>query len=330
LDAARIQAGRRLDLALALIDEQDGLAAAELAREACALAPGFAEAHFVLGQALELLGAAEASEAYRAYLEREPQDRLGANLRLTLMGERAAPERLPAAYVKELFDQAAATFEQKMRDKLGYRGPELLWSLLAGHRHCLPAQPALLDLGCGTGAAGEVFAQLGGRMDGLDLSPKMIAKARGKGLYGDLWAADLLEETGAAAKQYDLLLAADVFNYIGDLSPALAACWRRMKPGALLLFTLEAQPQDAARAPFDLGPGQRYRHDPAVVRAWLASSLLEILSVESAVLRQEKRQPVECWLFLARRPTAECLGDPREPGSWLSALPSGGRGGAQR
>ena len=318
MDRAAIQAGRRLDLALALIDEQDGLAAAELAREACALAPGFAEAHFVLGQALELLGAAQASkaaQAYRAYLEREPQDRLGANLRLTLLGERAAPERLPAAYVKALFDQAAATFEEKMRSKLGYRGPELLWSLLASHRHCLPARPALLDLGCGTGAAGELFVQLGGRMDGLDLSPKMIAKARRKGLYGELWAADLLEETETADRQYDLLLAADVFNYIGDLSPALAACWRRMKPGALLLFTLEAQPQDAARAPFDLGPGQRYRHDPAVVRAWLASSLLELLSLESGVLRQEKRQPVECWLFLARRPVAGRLDDPCEPES---------------
>ena len=318
MDRAAIQAGRRLDLALALINEQDGLAAAELAREACALAPGFAEAHFVLGQALELLGAAQASkaaQAYRAYLEREPQDRLGANLRLTLLGERAAPERLPAAYVKALFDQAAATFEEKMRSKLGYRGPELLWSLLASHRHCLPARPALLDLGCGTGAVGELFVQLGGRMDGLDLSPKMIAKARSKGLYGELWAADLLEETETADRQYDLLLAADVFNYIGDLSPALAACWRRMKPGALLLFTLEAQPQDAARAPFDLGPGQRYRHDPAVVRAWLASSLLELLSLESGVLRQEKRQPVECWLFLARRPVAGRLDDPCEPES---------------
>jgi predicted TPR repeat methyltransferase len=302
LDAARIQAGRRLDLALALIDEQDGPAAAELAREACALAPALAEAFFVLGQALELCASPEAAGAYRDYLALDPEDRMGATARLVLLGEESAPERLPRAYVKELFDQASASFEQKMRGKLGYRGPELLWSLLQPHRHLLPAHPELLDLGCGTGHAGEVFVQLGGVMDGIDLSPKMIAQARRKAVYRELRAGDILEQAQAPERQYDLLVAADVFNYIGDLSPVLAACAQRMKPGALLLFTLEAHPEGTAPKPFDLSPGQRYRHDPAVVRGWLSSALLEVMALESGVLRQEKRQPVEGWFCLAQRP----------------------------
>ncbi len=65
----------------------------------------------------------------------------------------------------------------------------------------------ILDLGCGTGLAGVAFKDVAALLDGVDLSPEMIEKARARKLYDNLIVGDIetaLEQTG----QYDLLLAA--------------------------------------------------------------------------------------------------------------------------
>jgi predicted TPR repeat methyltransferase len=307
----RAMAGRRLQVAQALMSEGDGEGAAELAREALELDPDWAEAWFLLGEALQSCGKTEAaSAAFRSYLERQPQDALGAGPRLALLGAGPTPGRLPPAYVKRLFDQIAPAFEAQLLGRLGYRAPALLWRLLQPHRGRLPEAPGILDLGCGTGLAGEVFRGLGGRLHGLDLSPAMLAQARAKRLYESLRSGDLLAPPPEDAERYDLLVAADVFNYLGDLSPAFHASALRLRPGGLLLFSVEAASLDPAAPPqaFALGPGQRYRHDIAALRAWLAGAGFHLLAQECGVLRRERREAVEGWLLLAELPRPEDSG----------------------
>ena len=57
---------------------------------------------------------------------------------------------------------------------------------------------AILDLGCGTGLAGLAFQPLAARLDGVDLSPAMIEKARARGIYDHLDVADLETRAGGA------------------------------------------------------------------------------------------------------------------------------------
>ena len=124
---------------------------------------------------------------------------------------------------------------RRWSDDLGYRGPALLFKAVLA-APCREREPAFfgraIDLGCGTGLAARAFAGLAGEIVGIDLSPRMIERARATGLYAELEVAEMLEglrrQPDASA---DLILAADVMVYVHDLVPLLArgrrACWRR-------------------------------------------------------------------------------------------------------
>ena len=72
-----------------------------------------------------------------------------------------------------------ADYDARMIGQLGYAAPQILRDLA---EMVMPGreQLAILDLGCGTGLAGAVFKPLAARLDGVDLSPAMIEKARAR------------------------------------------------------------------------------------------------------------------------------------------------------
>src|SRR4030081_3536802 len=100
------------------------------------------------------------------------------------------------AYVRALFDQYAPKFETALVDDLGYRGPALLFKAVLAARHVV-REPAFfkraIDLGCGTGLAATAFVRSVDHFIGIDLSPRMIERARATRLYAELEVADMLE-----------------------------------------------------------------------------------------------------------------------------------------
>jgi SAM-dependent methyltransferase len=88
------------------------------------------------------------------------------------------------------------------------------------------------DLGCGTGRTGAWLAQHGaGAIDGVDLTPEMLARARERGVYRELVEADVAA-TGLAADAYDLVVTSLVDEHLADLRPLYAEAARIAKPGA--------------------------------------------------------------------------------------------------
>ena len=58
-------------------------------------------------------------------------------------------------------------------------------------------------------------------LHGVDISPKMIEIAGKKGLYDALLSGDIhVVLNDLDRRSYDLIIAADVFTYIGDIRPA--------------------------------------------------------------------------------------------------------------
>lgn len=288
------------NLGQALAAQGDAAGALEPLARAIALAPRAPEPRLALAHARREAGDAEGARlAASEALSRAGHDAaIAAQARFLLaaLGQGDAPDRAPADYVRGLFDQFAGRFDAELEGRLGYRTPALLAAALT-EAGVLPNRALrVLDLGCGTGLSGLALAPFAARMEGVDLSPRMLALAEARGLYAGLHAADLLAFLPLHEGGWDLVAAVDVLNYLGDLGPALGMIAAALVPGGIAAFSVETG--DAV--PYALGEGMRYRHAPAHVAGLAQAAGLTILAQQPAVLRAEKGVPVAGTLFVLR------------------------------
>jgi predicted TPR repeat methyltransferase len=282
-------ADRRFAIAQELLARGDLAGAADLLVQAIEAAPRFASAWFALGELREKLGSRdEAIAAFQQVCALDPEDRLGAGLHLVRLGA-LPPGDMPAAYVRALFDQFAPRFEATLSDSLGYRGPQLLHDAIAA-ACAAEGRPmrfdTMLDLGCGTGLAGAAFRPLVRELAGVDLSERMVERARAKNIYDRLATGDLVQFLQAEAhngRRYGLILAADVFIYLAWLPSVVAAAARALAPGGFIAFTVETHAGDDVI----LGEKLRYQHGAAHVRTAVAGAGLRLLELNDAWARQE-------------------------------------------
>ncbi len=269
-------------------------------RRAAALSPGEPEPPLALAHALRQLGQREeAVRAARAALAAAGERPIAAEARFLLaaLGAESPPDRAPATYVRDVFDRYAPRFDADLTGTLGYATPAALAALLERAGAAKDGRAEALDLGCGTGLSGVALAPFAARIEGVDLSPRMLEAARARDLYAALYEADLLAFLPARAASFDLVFAADVLNYLGNLAPAFAGAAVALRPGGRLAFSVETAKADAV----ELGEGLRYRHPPAHVAALLEAAGFTVEAREDAVLRQERGAPVKGVLFVARR-----------------------------
>jgi predicted TPR repeat methyltransferase len=301
LSSGDMIADRRFDFARDLQLKGDLVAAADLLLQATELAPRFASAWFTLGEIRQQLGEREAAiSGFRKAQAADPDDRHGAGLRLTLLG--AAPlAAMPQAYVRALFDQYASKFESALVDDLGYRGPALLFKAVLAARAAV-RKPAFfrraIDLGCGTGLAATAFASGVDHFIGIDLSPRMIEKARTTGLYAELEVAEMVAGLrGKPDASANLVLAADAMVYLSDIAPLLREAQRVLAAGGVLAFTLETHGGDGVM----LGEGLRYAHGVAYVRASIGEAGLTLVRLEELSARNEDNAPVPGLVVVATK-----------------------------
>ena len=301
LSSGDMIADRRFEFARDLQLKGDLVAAADLIAQAVELAPNFASAWFTLGEIREQLGQHdEAIAAFHQARAADSDDRHGASLRLMRLGAEQLSD-MPQAYVQALFDQYAPRFETSLVGDLGYRGPALLFRAVLAVR-AAARKPAFfkraIDLGCGTGLAATAFAKEVDRFTGIDLSPRMIERARATGHYAELEVADMVQ--GLRSKpdaSADLILAADAMVYVADLAPVLAEVSRVLAPGGLLAFTVETHRGEGVV----IGGGLRYAHSAPYVRASVEAAGLKLSQCEDLSARNEDDVPAPGLVVVATK-----------------------------
>ena len=288
---------RRFEWARDLEAKGDLAGAADLLAQTVELSPGYAAAWFALGHLRELQGeTAGAIVAFEQARAIDPEDRHGASLRLTRLG--AAQVAMSDGYVRTLFDGYALTFDSALRMCLGYRAPEIMRDAVRAARPEMTFGAAL-DLGCGTGLGGAAFRPFCKTLVGVDLSPAMVAQARTKTIYDRLVEGEVVEFLNAEAvahTAYDIVIAADLFGYLDDLTAVLGAAARVLAPGGLIVFSAETHQGDGVI----LRDTLRYAHAESHVRGALAAAGLHDVSLDFAAARSEKGVPVPGLVVVAR------------------------------
>ena len=253
------------------------------------LRPKHREARRLLALAHCTLGEVdEAVRIFQEWLAEEPDDPIALHMLAACTGQ-GTPSRASDAFVEGTFDTFAASFESKLA-KLSYRAPALVAAMLEDTGIVPSKSLVALDAGCGTGLCGPLIAPYVSRLTGIDLSAGMLTQAKEKNIYDELFKIELTEYMRDNQDTFDLIVSADTLVYFGALDDAIDAAAKALRPGGLLIFTVEYAGADAS-ADYRLELHGRYVHSRAYVERLLAGAGLSPEMAE-AHLRMESGVPV--------------------------------------
>lgn len=185
---------------------------------------------------------------------------------------------------RELYDEWAASYDADLADESqGYVAPGHAADAVA---RVAGLDGAILDAGCGTGLVGAELARRGARtVDGVDLSPGMLERARATGAYRTLDVADLTAPLELPDDGYDALVCVGTLTH-GHVGPSvLAEFVRVVRPSGYVVATVLD----------DIWEDGGFR---AEVDRLAAGELVEMDSAELAPYRAT--QSVQCRMLILR------------------------------
>jgi len=151
-----------------------------------------------------------------------------------------------------------------------------------------------MDLGCGTGLFGVEINQFCEHLEGVDLSAKMLDKAKEKSVYNKLVKQDIVDYLSNVSLNSDYFVSTDVFIYIGDLSDVFRLIKSRNKTGGKLAFSTEDYDGDD----FFLEQSGRYSHSKKYIKGLCEKFGYELSNFETQTLRKDKNQYIKGGLYL--------------------------------
>jgi signal transduction histidine kinase/SAM-dependent methyltransferase len=201
--------------------------------------------------------------------------------------------RLPISHASSLertthlIHETRFTSEADMRPvKHAYRGMMVeYWDLLRGDTSQWSSRPYFLkiirdsgepslDVACGTGRLLLDYLQEGVDIDGVDISPEMIARCRHKaaqaGLSPNLYV-QAMQSLNLPRQYQTIIVPSSSFLHVTDVSDALLALGRflaHLKPGGTLAISMRVYTPDAEAEVWTI-VGEAVRpQDGALVRRW--------------------------------------------------------------
>ncbi|KAH7482457.1 hypothetical protein KRP22_008333 [Phytophthora ramorum] len=232
----------------------------------------------------------------------------------TLEGATTTRTAAPA-YVAEVFDELAESFEEKLVAHLEYRVP---WQLVEALQKLSPpgltpkgsiSEPewAVADVGCGTGLCGRLLRPHVKRITGVDISPVMIEKTRAVGSYDELQTADIVPFLESCSDEsLDLIISADVWIYVGALEQVFELSTRKLRASTgWMAFSIELlPPKDDANETsvgFRLAPSGRFQHSHEYIMALVRRLGFSVAVQEDISVRKESGVPIPGRIYILQR-----------------------------
>lgn len=237
----------------------------------------------------------EAREVYQAWHERDPSDPIAAHM-ATVRGQELPPERATDDYVRREFDDFATRFDEVLAT-LEYQGPKLVAEAIERSTIASRRDLDVLDAGCGTGLCASFLRPRARTLVGVDLSRGMLEQARRRGTYDELVEAELTEMVESKTAAFDLIVAADVLIYFGEIERLARGFRRALRAGGALVVTAEAC--DDEERGWVLNDGGRYAHHVAYLRRVLEAAGFEVHEITEARIRFELGTPAMGWVVTA-------------------------------
>ena len=206
------------------------------------------------------------------------------------------------AYIRSLFDSYADYYEPHLLTHLHYEVPQKLHDVLLSVTNPQAITGPILDLGCGTGLCAPLLKTYATKLVGVDLSPNMLAIAQQKQLYDDLIAEDAIHYLESQDHLFQLIVAADVVVYFGELDKLLSGAAHALKQGGYFLFNVETN----AAPGFMLTLAGRFAHHADYLRAEAVAHGFTVVSMREAILRYQDEVPVAGYLCVFRLDIADC------------------------
>eukprot|EP00968_Pinguiococcus_pyrenoidosus_P009726 scaffold754_cov248-Pinguiococcus_pyrenoidosus.AAC.42 len=163
----------------------------------------------------------------------------------------------------------------------------------------------ILDLGCGTGLTAAWLRDYAETLVGVDLSPSMLRKATSREVF-DTVVQDDVESylTTYEGPDFDVVSASLLSLYLGDLDGVLKGSAAVLRPGGLLVFTIDTAESGAGAGGYTLTEEGTYAHDVEYVRKAIETAGLEIVEGETRKFasRLVRGDPQPGHIFAARVP----------------------------
>lgn len=269
-----------------------------------AAAPEYAEAWSARGSLLrELHRLDEAAASFEKALALGGDTELNGYYLASVRTNAASgvPPTPPRRYVEGLFDDYAADFQHHVVAQLRYQGFERLLRPLQTMMEAGTKFGRALDLGCGTGLCAPLLRPLAEAVDGVDISRAMLEQARRLGIYRELTHADIAAYLAASEEPADLVVAADVFIYVGELAGVFSHVRRLLSPSGRFVFTVEApEGPQADGQELQLLPSLRYAHSERYISRLAQASGFRVDEIARAPIRHDQGRPVEgLYVYLA-------------------------------
>jgi len=238
----------------------------------------------------------EAAAVFEQWTKAEPDNPVARYLARAALGREEIKKASPD-YVVAMFNSCAARFDESLA-RLHYRGPEIVLGALRQ-----TAQPAesgwrIIDAGCGTGLVGVQLRPVARRLVGVDLSPGMLDLARSRGVYDELVNGDIIEFLREHPHNFEVMTAADVLTYLGELDEFFQAAAVALQPEGIVVVLVEAL---NGKSNYRVNPTGRFCHSRQYLSDSMRGAGLRIESIREDSMRHEAGAPVPTLVAVGRK-----------------------------